>query len=121
VDAKGGSLCSDLIHETAESRPWSERLTRRTGSMDHRKVSGLERLLRQHRIAVHQRRTAHSHHDLLGHRVDWYLIPPLLRLRECERADVGKGRYQGHFAAMEEPQLLADDIRAWFGVFRHEP
>jgi hypothetical protein len=24
----------------------------------------------------------------------------------------------GHFAAMEEPKLLADDIRAWFGVFR---
>jgi len=25
----------------------------------------------------------------------------------------------GHFAAMEEPQLLAEDIRAWFGMFRH--
>jgi hypothetical protein len=24
----------------------------------------------------------------------------------------------GHFAAMEEPQLLAEDIRAWFGMFR---
>lgn len=26
----------------------------------------------------------------------------------------------GHFAAMEEPQLLADDIRAWFRTFREE-
>lgn len=25
----------------------------------------------------------------------------------------------GHFAAMEEPQLLAEDIRAWFAAFRH--
>ena len=25
----------------------------------------------------------------------------------------------GHFAAMEEPELLAEDIRAWFGMFRH--
>ena len=25
----------------------------------------------------------------------------------------------GHFAALEEPQLLADDIRAWFRMFRH--
>jgi pimeloyl-ACP methyl ester carboxylesterase len=24
----------------------------------------------------------------------------------------------GHFAAMEEPQLLAEDIRSWFAVFR---
>jgi pimeloyl-ACP methyl ester carboxylesterase len=24
----------------------------------------------------------------------------------------------GHFAAMEEPQLLAQDIRHWFGLFR---
>jgi pimeloyl-ACP methyl ester carboxylesterase len=24
----------------------------------------------------------------------------------------------GHFAAMEEPQLLAENIRAWFGMFR---
>jgi hypothetical protein len=24
----------------------------------------------------------------------------------------------GHFAAMEEPELLAEDIRAWFRVFR---
>src|SRR6202035_3622913 len=24
----------------------------------------------------------------------------------------------GHFAAMEEPQLLAEDIRAWFRAFR---
>jgi pimeloyl-ACP methyl ester carboxylesterase len=26
----------------------------------------------------------------------------------------------GHFAAMEEPQLLAEDIRAWFRMFRDE-
>jgi pimeloyl-ACP methyl ester carboxylesterase len=26
----------------------------------------------------------------------------------------------GHFAAMEEPQLLAEDIRAWFRPFRQE-
>jgi pimeloyl-ACP methyl ester carboxylesterase len=25
----------------------------------------------------------------------------------------------GHFAAMEEPELLAQDIRAWFRPFRH--
>jgi microsomal epoxide hydrolase len=24
----------------------------------------------------------------------------------------------GHFAAMEEPELLAEDIRTWFRVFR---
>jgi hypothetical protein len=24
----------------------------------------------------------------------------------------------GHFAAMEEPELLAEDIRIWFRVFR---
>jgi hypothetical protein len=24
----------------------------------------------------------------------------------------------GHFAAMEEPELLADDIRTWFRTFR---
>jgi pimeloyl-ACP methyl ester carboxylesterase len=24
----------------------------------------------------------------------------------------------GHFAAMEEPELLAEDIRAWFREFR---
>lgn len=26
--------------------------------------------------------------------------------------------YSGHFAAMEEPQLLADDLRSWFKQFR---
>ncbi len=26
----------------------------------------------------------------------------------------------GHFAAMEEPKLLADDIRAWFRSFRRD-
>jgi hypothetical protein len=26
----------------------------------------------------------------------------------------------GHFAAMEEPELLAEDIRAWFQTFRDE-
>jgi hypothetical protein len=26
----------------------------------------------------------------------------------------------GHFAAMEEPELLAGDIRTWFRTFRHE-
>ena len=26
----------------------------------------------------------------------------------------------GHFAAMEEPELLAKDIRAWFRGFREE-
>jgi microsomal epoxide hydrolase len=26
----------------------------------------------------------------------------------------------GHFAAMEEPELLADDIRAWFRSFRRD-
>jgi len=26
----------------------------------------------------------------------------------------------GHFAAMEEPRLLAEDIRAWFGAFRQQ-
>jgi hypothetical protein len=25
----------------------------------------------------------------------------------------------GHFAAMEEPQLLAEDIRTWFAMFRN--
>jgi hypothetical protein len=24
----------------------------------------------------------------------------------------------GHFAAIEEPQLLVEDIRDWFGMFR---
>jgi hypothetical protein len=27
----------------------------------------------------------------------------------------------GHFAAMEEPALLAEDIRAWFRQFRQDP
>ncbi|HXP10523.1 MAG TPA: hypothetical protein VN828_18620, partial [Acidobacteriaceae bacterium] len=27
----------------------------------------------------------------------------------------------GHFAAMEEPELLADDIRIWFRPFRTDP
>jgi pimeloyl-ACP methyl ester carboxylesterase len=26
----------------------------------------------------------------------------------------------GHFAAMEEPELLAEDIRTWFRTFREE-
>ena len=26
----------------------------------------------------------------------------------------------GHFAAMEEPQLLAEDLRAWFRPFRNQ-
>jgi pimeloyl-ACP methyl ester carboxylesterase len=25
----------------------------------------------------------------------------------------------GHFAAMEEPSMLAQDVRAWFRPFRH--
>jgi hypothetical protein len=27
----------------------------------------------------------------------------------------------GHFAAMEEPAKLAEDIRAWFRQFRQDP
>jgi hypothetical protein len=26
-----------------------------------------------------------------------------------------------HFAAMEEPELLAEDIRRWFRAFRSDP
>jgi pimeloyl-ACP methyl ester carboxylesterase len=94
VDTERRNVCTHPVHETAESCPWFERLTRWTGSMDRRKVSRLERLRRQPRIAVHQGRTPHSHHDLLGHRIDRYVVSALLRLFERRRRDVGKGRHQ---------------------------
>lgn len=128
--------------------------------MDGRKVSRLERVRGQRRIAVHQGRTPDSHHALLGDRIDRYFVLSLLRLRECERDDLDEGGNQklgpckvpsaftlfpkdishpprewaqrffnvqrwtempqgGHFAAMEEPELLARNIREWFRAFRN--
>jgi hypothetical protein len=94
VDIERRNVCTDPVHEAAESCPWFERLARWTGSMDRRKVSCVERLGRQHRIAIHQRRTPDSHHDLLGHRIDRYVVPALLRLFERGRRDLGEGRHQ---------------------------
>ena len=64
----------------------------------------------------------------LGHAKVAHAIGALLYLKRVQLHDFFAGYLQqmesvgycgGHFAAMEEPQLLAGDIRAWFGVFRH--
>ena len=52
-----------------------------------------------------------------------HLRPMFLRER---RRELGVQRWTemargGHFAAMEEPELLAADIRTWFQKFRGEP
>src|SRR5467141_2445386 len=62
--------------------------------MDCRKVSRLERLRRRYRITLHEGRNSDARYDLLGDKLYRDVVSPLLRLLECERVDLGKGRHQ---------------------------
>ena len=46
------------------------------------------------------------------------LCPPESVARSCTDFSYGVAERGGHFLAAEEPELLAEDLRAWFRRFR---
>ena len=151
---RGDGLPADSGHEAADAWHRAERLARRPRGLDRREVPDLVRLRRQSRNGIHEGRTAHQHHAVLGH-PDRGLVRAHL-LREPPRGAFADGRAPhrgadgvrrfpegdhlvaagggskaattstrwtempkgGHFAAFEQPQLLVDDMRAFFRDLR---
>ena len=128
MDTKGRSVRSDPIDETAESRCWSQRFTRTliywaTGSIgtsflpyyDYSNAGPVTWAKEGIKSWVGSRKVPAR--SLSFQRIS--VIP-----RNGQRFfDVQRWTempHGGHFAAMEEPYLLADDIRSWFRMFRHE-
>jgi epoxide hydrolase len=50
------------------------------------------------------------------------IAPPILRFAERSNSIVHWSEFDrgGHFAAMEEPDVLIDDVRAFFRRFRRQ-
>ncbi|HUK72591.1 MAG TPA: hypothetical protein VLW50_28145 [Streptosporangiaceae bacterium] len=64
---------------------------------------GVERLRRRRRAALHEGRDPHERHALLAH-------GNVVRVTEPARG--------GHFAPFEEPELYAEELRAFFRPYR---
>ncbi len=152
VPERRDRLPADPGHQAANHRHRAQRLAGGAGRLDRREVPHLVRLQRQPRDDLHQGRTAHQHHALLGD-ADGRIVRAHLLREPASHERAGAGRIEvptacadfpkeiiwsprrwletrynvtrwtemprgGHFAAMEQPQLLVDDVRAFFRTLR---
>jgi hypothetical protein len=89
---EGRSLRPHPVHEAAESRARTKRLTRGPRRLDRGEVPRVERLSRRCGVPIYKGRTVNPHHDLLGNGIHRLIVSHLLRLRECECIDLDEGR-----------------------------
>src|SRR5262252_7698156 len=85
---------TDPIDKAAKPGSRLKRFSCRPGFVDHRAVSGLERLRRRSRIEIYQERASYKCDDLLDNAIDRNFLPDLFRLRKRQRNHLDEARIE---------------------------